>query len=252
MTTIATTTTTTTQLPIPTLREISTIFPPPPPPPPPVVQANVRQSFTNEGFTDPAIDVEKLYNKTRDDQIGKLYGDASMKYNIAIDGHTNIIKELTKIEEQIAAIEKELNMSKINAITASPIRGIQSIYNGMALCAESVPDASGEDIKMIKANKGCIAVTGNNNYFVSPCDPTNKSQHFRLQAITMPTGDTPASYSRNIDFGAVSDNDKNILYPFLLARSVHNNNCIASKTGGISVEPCMNSVQQRWQAADTK
>ena len=91
---------------------------------------------------------------------------------------------------------------------------------------------------MIRANNGCLSAPGNNKYKISPCNPSDKTQHFNATQVF-----TSDDYAPTIDFGYIS---QETTYPFLIMQSQSNRNCLTMKPGGITVEPCSGTVNQQW------
>ena len=56
------------------------------------------------------------------------------------------------------------------------------------------------------------------------------------------------AYQNNIDSSLPIDNtDKtSINYPFVMMKSINNENCLTNNHGSITVQPCYSFVAQRW------
>jgi hypothetical protein len=147
---------------------------------------------------------------------------------------------LNEIDAGITQLENALQIQYFTPDKYKQLTGIQSKHNGTKLCINNVIDPNTyESQYMIKANNGCLAVRNSNTYSVEQCNPHDKSQKFAHKYILDST-----DYTKHVDFGTISDTTH---YPFLIMQSVHNKNCLTSKSRGLSVEPCMDTMSQQWQ-----
>ena len=124
-----------------------------------------------------------------------------------------------------------------NAVNSINI-GIQSNYNGAKMAVDEILDSNSNLKYMVKANKGCLTVPGNNKYKITNCDSNDLNQYFIGTHIY-----SNDDYASTIDFGTV---DPKTNYPFLIMQSQSNRNCLTNKPGGISVEPCTGHINQQW------
>ena len=83
------------------------------------------------------------------------------------NGATNIIGELYKIEKHIKALEDKLQIQYDDPKMSAPITGIQSNYNGAKMAVDEILDSNSNLKYMVKANKGCLTVPGNNKYKIT-------------------------------------------------------------------------------------
>jgi hypothetical protein len=95
---------------------------------------------------------------------------------------------------------------------------------------------------MVGVNNGCLSV-GANDYDVFACNDRNPKQYFKMEQILNET-----AYQNNIDSALPFDNiDKSrINYPFVMMRSINNENCLTNNHGTLTVQPCYSYVAQRW------
>jgi hypothetical protein len=127
---------------------------------------------------------------------------------------------------------------------------IKSLDNGLEMNLISTPntyfqdDRTGSNVAayMVSVNNGCLSV-GANDYDVFACNDRNSKQYFKMEQILNET-----IYQNNIDSALPFDNiDKTrINYPFVMMRSINNENCLTNNHGTLTVQPCYSYVAQRW------
>ena len=191
----------------------------------------IKEGFS--GFDD-------LYYNTLKPKMADLSSKVAYNPNVGqLDNSTvNIIQILSDLDAQITALEAQLQITAVDKNNRKTMSGIQSKSSGAKLCTSTLLDKNTNTKTMIKANNGCLSVSGNNNYQFAPCDVNDKKQYFDANQII-----TENDFAKNIEFGSISPDTA---YPFLVMRSQHNGNCVTGKSGGISVEPCIGSVSQQW------
>jgi hypothetical protein len=198
-----------------------------------------------ESFTD--FD-KKYFNQLMTPTSGAINSSLSHTYdpNVAQfdNSSLNILGELYKIEKQIEALEATLKIQYADNKYSQPFKGIESKYNGSKIAVQEIQvnaSSTPGDYNtkyMVKANDGCLSAPGNNNYKITKCNPNDKTQHFDGKSIY-----GNEDYAKTIDFGTISEDTT---YPFLIMQSQSNRNCLTSKPGGLSVEPCTGIVNQQW------
>ena len=105
-------------------------------------------------------------------------------------------------------------------------------------------DISGSNIAgyMVMANNGCLSV-GATDYDIYQCNDKNPKQIFKMEHVINET-----AYKNKFDTSLPIDiiDKKNINYPFIMMKSVNNENCLTNNHGSLTVQPCYNFVAQRW------
>ena len=179
-----------------------------------------------------------IQNKTN--VISGLYDINNTSYDAKITQLDNSVKDL----ENMIANMKTINTKNIN------YSRIKSLNNGMDIKLIQTPNTTFTDPKtglstpgyMISANNGCLSV-GATDYDIYKCNDKNPKQIFKMEHILNDIG-----YGNNIDSAIPFDNvnKSNINYPFVMMRSVNNENCLTNNHGSLTVQPCYSFEAQRW------
>lgn len=165
----------------------------------------------------------------------------------------NNVKNNRNIEElENKIIDLENIITNLNYLVTSNKKydKIKSLNNGMELQLVSSDNTKYKDSKndnilngyMVMANNGCLSV-GANDYDIYKCDDKNKKQLFKMEHILNET-----AYQNSIDTTLPIDNTnkENINYPFILMKSLNNENCLTNNNGNLTVQPCYTFTSQRW------
>lgn len=174
----------------------------------------------------------------------------SKLYNTDIGPGSSISNQLQKLENTITDLENMSSNLTNELIKKKQFTTIKSLDNGLELNLVSTPNTYFQDAKtgsnvaayMVGVNGGCLSV-GANDYDVFTCNDNNPKQYFKMEQIMNET-----AYQNNIDSALPFDNiDKSrINYPFVMMRSVNNENCLTNNHGTLTVQPCYSYVAQRW------
>jgi hypothetical protein len=176
--------------------------------------------------------------------LSELYG------NLTNRDYT--MTQLDKMEKTVKDLENiTMNLNKDN-IKTKQINRIKSLNNGMEMDLTSTnntyfkDDRTGSNIAayMVNVNDGCLSV-GNNDYNVYKCNDTNPKQYFKMEHIV-----NEDAYQKAIDTALPFDNiDKSTFnYPFVMLKSLTNDNCLTNNHGNLTVQPCYSYLAQRWMA----
>lgn len=157
---------------------------------------------------------------------------------------------LTKLENTITDLENLVNNLGLTTLNNKKYNTIKSLNNGLEMKLVSTPNTMFQDYKtgsnihgyMVMANNGCLSV-GATDYDIYQCNDKNPKQIFKMEHILNET-----AYQNNIDISLPIDNtDKsNINYPFVMMKSINNENCLTNNHGNITVQPCYSFIAQRW------
>ena len=160
--------------------------------------------------------------------------------------------KMKNIQKKVADIKRTTDKLKKEFITTKKYQRIKSLNNGLEMDLINTPntrfqdDLSGSNIAayMVSVNNGCLSV-GATDYDVYQCDDTNIKQYFKMEHILNET-----AYQNAIDSALPFDNiDKSkINYPFVMMKSINNENCLTNTHGNLTVQPCYSYVAQRWMA----
>ncbi len=150
--------------------------------------------------------------------------------------------KIDKLKKKIESLEKSIHNMNYNDVTDKKYISIKSMDNGMDI---NLLKASNTGAYMININNGCLSV-GTNDYNVYQCNDKNSKQYFNMQHIV-----DSDSYLTNINNKTINDtnNDPELQkpnYPFVLMKSLNNENCLTNNNGNITVQPCSSYVAQRW------
>ena len=171
-------------------------------------------------------------------------------YNTTIGSGSSTSNQLAKLENTITDLENMTNNLTNELIKTKQFTRIKSLDNGLEMNLVSTPNTYFQDARtgsniaayMVGVNDGCLSV-GANDYDVFECNDRNPKQYFKMEQILNET-----AYQNNIDSALPFDNiDKSrINYPFVMMRSINNENCLTNNHGTLTVQPCYSYVAQRW------
>lgn len=158
--------------------------------------------------------------------------------------------KLTNLENSVSDLENLVYNLNLSNVSNKTYNSIKSLNNGMEMKLVSTQNTVFNDAKtgskipgyMLMANNGCLSV-GATDYDIYKCDDKNPKQLFRMEHILNET-----AYQNNIDSSLPIDNTNkaNINYPFVMMKSVNNENCLTNNHGVLTVQPCYSFVAQRW------
>lgn len=176
-----------------------------------------------------------------------LNNDLNTLYTKSLDANTT---KINKLENIVNDIEHAVSIMKTKKLTDKKYNTIKSLNNGMEFKLVSTPNTMFKDYKtgsniagyMVMANNGCLSV-GATDYDIYECNDKNPKQIFKMEHILNET-----AYQNNIDTSLPVDNiDKsNINYPFVMMKSINNENCLTNNHGYLTVQPCYSFTAQRW------
>lgn len=208
---------------------------------------SVQPSFTLQN-----IDTNGIYNSFGDNvtsNINILTSNVSSYYSSSANRVSNTINELDNTVSDLENIVNNLNNDNVKHKTYSKIK---SLNNGQELTLFNTENTllqdstSGYKIPgyLVGLNNGCLSV-GANDYDVYKCDDRNKNQYFKMQHIM-----NKDMYLNAIDTALPIDNTNfnKINYPFVMLKSVNNENCLTNNHGSLTVQPCYTFESQRWFA----
>ena len=174
--------------------------------------------------------------------------------NTLSSSHTSKINindtKITNLENSVSDLENLVYNLNLNNISDKKYNSIKSLNNGMEMKLVSTQNTVFNDAKtgskmpayMVMANDGCLSV-GATDYDIYKCNDKNPKQLFKMEHILNET-----AYQNNIDSALPIDNTNkaNINYPFVMMKSVNNENCLTNNHGVLTVQPCYSFVAQRW------
>jgi hypothetical protein len=190
--------------------------------------------------------------------------DKELQYNIAQKLNSNasdIVKQysttnqinnklITELEKNVTDLENMINNKIRNNLTSTKYSIIKSLNNGMEVDLFNTPNTvykderSGINTKsfLVGLNNGCLSV-GLDDYDIYQCDDLNIKQQFKLQHVI-----NDVEYKQNVDKAVNFDNvdTTKINYPFVMVKSLNNDNCLTNNNGNITVQPCYAYEAQRW------
>jgi len=182
--------------------------------------------------------------------ISVINTSLSNLYNTTIGSGSSTSNQLAKLENTITDLENMTNNLTNELIKTKQFTRIKSLDNGLEMNLVSTPNTYFQDARtgsniaayMVGVNNGCLSV-GANDYDVFACNDRNPKQYFKMEQILNET-----AYQNNIDSALPFDNiDKSrINYPFVMMRSINNENCLTNNHGTLTVQPCYSYVAQRW------
>lgn len=188
------------------------------------------------------------YKKTTTDNINTFNLSLNKSYN---SDNSNIIDEkIEQLKNTSIDLENIVNNLELSNVSNKNYNKIKSLNNGMELDLVSTTNTIFKDPKtdsnisgyMVMANNGCLSV-GASDYDIYQCNDKNPKQVFKMEHILNET-----AYQNNIDTSLPVDNiDKtNINYPFVMLKSINNENCLTNNHGSLTVQPCYSFIAQRW------
>jgi len=182
--------------------------------------------------------------------VSAINSALSNLYNTTIGPGSSTSNQLTQLENTITDLENMTNNLTNELIKTKQFTRIKSLDNGLEMNLISTPntyfqdDRTGSNVAayMVGVNNGCLSV-GANDYDIFECNDRNPKQYFKMEHILNET-----IYQNNIDSALPFDNiDKTrINYPFVMMRSINNENCLTNNHGTLTVQPCYSYVAQRW------
>jgi len=159
-------------------------------------------------------------------------------------------ENLNKLENTVNDLENLINNLGLTTLNSKTYNTIKSLNNGMEMKLVSTPNTvfqyykTGSNIAgyMVMANNGCLSV-GATDYDIYQCNDKNPKQIFKMEHILNET-----AYQNNIDTSLPLDNTNksSINYPFVMMKSINNENCLTNNHGNLTVQPCYSFVAQRW------
>ena len=153
-----------------------------------------------------------------------------------------ISSKVATLKSQLESLEKSIHNMNYNNVSTKKYISVKSMDNGMDI---NLLKASNTGAYMVNINNGCLSV-GATDYNVYACNDKNSKQYFNMQHIV-----DSNSYLANIDNKTIDDNNNDPQlqkpnYPFVLMKSLNNENCLTNNNGNITVQPCSSYVAQRW------
>lgn len=150
---------------------------------------------------------------------------------------------INKVAKEIDEIEKVLIKRNIRRDLQNKINTLKSHNNGYDFSI--IPVDTYSDKYLVRANGGCIG-TSNNNYNIYRCNKEDPSQQFELKRIY-----NEFAYGKNVGNQDYIEDRYDIEYPFVMAKSVNNNNCLTNNHGQVRVMPCNMLKSQRFEPLET-
>lgn len=191
------------------------------------------------------------------DIVGNTFTDNVKNINNTLDSlyginNTSNDERITELQNKIIDLKNKTRNFQNKIIQKKKYNRIKSLNNGLEMDLISTPNTRFQDEQtgsniaayMVGVNNGCLSV-GATDYDVYKCNDTNPKQYFKMEHIM-----NEMSYQNAIDSTLPFDNiDKSkINYPFVLMKSVNNENCLTNNHGTLTVQPCYSYVAQRWMA----
>ncbi len=196
---------------------------------------------------EPQTMINDYENNIKED-INTVNLNLNATYN---SNNSNMIDaKIIQLEHTSKDLENIVNNLELSNVSNKNYNKIKSLNNGMELNLVSTPNTIFKDPKtdsnisgyMVMANNGCLSV-GASDYDFYQCNDKNPKQIFKMNHILNET-----AYQNNIDTSLPVDNkDKtNINYPFVMMKSINNENCLTNNHGSLTVQPCYSFTAQRW------
>lgn len=151
-------------------------------------------------------------------------------------------ENIAKVAKQVDEIEKVLIKRNIKRDMRNKINTLKSHNNGFDFSI--IPVDTYSDKYLVRANGGCIG-TSNNNYNIYRCNKDDPSQQFELKRIY-----NEFAYGKNVGNQDFIEDRYNIEYPFVMAKSVNNHNCLTNNHGQVRVMPCNMLKSQRFEPVE--
>jgi len=236
--------------------------------------SNNKENFTlqsdiidkNTEISNLIIDINKLSNNNpaADLSVRKKEIDENLQSSIAESINTNtnnlitrvgnsndrINNNITTLTNQISDLENIITRLNLKNIVKSNYTKIKSLNNGAEITLTQTPNTFYLDTRtgmntaayMVNLNNGCLSI-GATDYDVYKCNEKNIKHLFKMEHVINEEG-----YNKHIDKSVPFNKTdlSSINYPFVLMRSVNNNNCLTNQNGNITVQPCDALISQRW------
>lgn len=175
-----------------------------------------------------------------------FYNDKNALISNTYDSQNNNISRIETLKKQLDSLEKSIYSMNYNNVATKDYISVKSMDNGMDI---NLLKASNTGAYMVNINNGCLSV-GANDYNVYQCNDKNSKQYFNMKYIV-----DSNSYINNIDNLTIDDtnNDPTLQkpnYPFVLMKSLNNENCLTNNNGYFTVQPCSSYVAQRWMPTE--
>lgn len=162
------------------------------------------------------------------------FHDKIHSYDLSLGDDTD--NKLEQLNKTINDIDTKMRNKKLKEVLNSKFTGLKSQNNGLEVALEPI------DLNkyQIKVNNGCLGVT-DTGYDVYQCNPNSTSQQFNLRHIY--NDYAYKSEATNLNF---VEEPKSIKFPFVMVKSVNNNNCVSNNHNNLRVMPCDMVKSQRW------
>lgn len=154
------------------------------------------------------------------------------------------------LENNVTDLENIINNTIKQKLTSTKYSIIKSLNNGMEVDLFNTPNTFYKDLRsgintdsfLIGLNNGCLSVSLN-EYDIYKCNDKNPKQQFKMQHVI-----NDEEYKQNVDKVINFDNidTSKINYPFVMMKSVNNDNCLTNNNGYVTVQPCYAYEAQRW------
>lgn len=197
------------------------------------------------GNTNSEID-----NKMQDAITRRIDSSTNNMINSVNSKDIIIKKNITKLSNQVTDLENMLNKLQLNEIKKQNFSKIKSLNNGVELVLLGSKNTNYIDKNtgiltngyMVNMNKGCLSVSAT-DYNIYKCNDKNRKQLFKMEHVI-----NEEQYEKNFEKAIPYDtyDKKNIKYPFVMIKSLNNNNCLTNQNGNITVQPCYTFKSQRW------
>lgn len=154
--------------------------------------------------------------------------------------------KLSSIDKKIMEIE---NLRLKTLREYNKLQAIQSKASGKKIAVEQVGNSDSSSV-LLKANHKCFTYVDPDNYYLKKCDTSNRYQHFKMNPVYN-------DLSYNYLLTDKVNKQSNVKYPFYTIHpSTDSNQCLRAGTQGetamLSVEPCQNMEEQRWNKSTQK
>jgi hypothetical protein len=213
------------------------------------------EPFTTDNFFETRFNNLKNNMDSNIEDLNKVKFNFNVKdpiYSYACDLNDKIIAEnnkvldknvknnnIEKVAKQIDEIEKVLIKRNLKRDIQKKINTLKSHNNGFDFSI--IPVDTYSDKYLVSANGGCIG-TANNNYNIYRCNKDDPSQQFELKRIY-----NEFAYGKNVGNQDFIEDRYNVEYPFVMAKSINNNNCLTNNQGQVRVMPCNMLKSQRFE-----
>jgi hypothetical protein len=217
---------------------------------------NIINSLLNElQTTTPTIklvnyDPNNVYQDYKNNITSNINSITSQLSSLYKSGTTKNNTNITNLENSVSDLENLVYNLGLSNVNDKVYNSIKSLNNGMEMKLVSTPNTIFTDSKtgsniagyMVMVNNGCLSV-GATDYDIYKCNDKNPKQIFKMEHILNET-----AYQNNIDSALPIDNTNkaNINYPFVMMKSINNENCLTNNHGNLTVQPCYSFTAQRW------